>query len=407
MELTDTNNIPYSLGDVTSEWLTNALREQGLLGTGTVTEFTHQTVGEEAGFNGDVAILKLTYSDDAHEAPASMVLKIPTASKNRIMGQTMGLYEKEIRFYRDLEPLLKVRVPKHYYSAVDAVDDPDMVLERLEGLNNLPVFVVRFLTTALTWFIKMTPRRYALLIEDLSAYRLGDQMASYSDQDMQHILTAMAKLHAQFWDSAELKSMTWIHPLTATSRIIQGMFLGSVKKFRNSAGEQLSDRHQALINWLCEHGVELTEILGQEVQTLLHGDFRLDNICFNDDAGEVLLMDWQTMQRGAAGMDLAYFMSAALPADASESEINAMIDVYHQALTAEGIDLPRERLQWQYEVGTLAMLHRILPAMFQGNMELGEGRGREMIQAWIDKTFNKAIPIEFETILDRAPSVPG
>ena len=407
MELTRSEDIPFSLSEITADWLTRALREQGLINPSTsVASFTSQTIGAEAGFNGDVAILTLDYqgADENPEAPASLVVKIPIASKNRIMGQTMGLYEKEIRFYRDLQPILSVRAPRHYYSALDAADDPDVVMERLQGLNSLPVGVVRVLTKALSWFVRMTPRRYVLLIEDLSSYRLGDQMDNYSAEELRRILAAMARLHAQFWDSEELKSRTWIQPMAATSRIIQGMFLDSIKKFRAEVGDDLSDRQQQLVGWLCEHGAELTERLGEEPPTLLHGDFRLDNICFDDGKDEILLFDWQTMQNGAAGMDLAYFLSAALPDDASHHEIDETIAAYHDALLDQGVDISAARLRWQYDVGMLAMLHRILPAMFQGSLELGEGRGRDMIQAWVNKTFRRVEPIQFESILAAAPA---
>ena len=35
----------------------------------------------------------------------------------------------------------------------------------------------------------------------------------------------------------------------------------------------------------------------------------------------MLILDWQTMISGSAGMDLAYFLSAALPIDATEEQV--------------------------------------------------------------------------------------
>ena len=100
--------VPFSLKDITVDWFTVALRESGLIDDEKIVSLTYNVIGEEAGFNGEVAIFKLEYSDRRSRAPNSMVLKIPTALKNRTLGQTMGLYEKEIRFYRDLASTISI-----------------------------------------------------------------------------------------------------------------------------------------------------------------------------------------------------------------------------------------------------------------------------------------------------------
>jgi len=396
--------VPFSLQDITVDWFTTALRESDIIKDEKVVSFTHKVIGEEAGFNGEVAIFRLQYSDQESSAPSSMVLKIPTALKNRTLGQTMGLYEKEIRFYRDLESSISIRTPHHYYSALDVADDPDVVLERLAGLNKMPMWLIGILSVIAGWVISFTPRRYALLIEDLSGYRLGDQSVGCSEEDTKHVLTAMAKLHGQFWDSKELAGMSWIAPVAATSKIIQMMFLQSVGKFRAANKDTLSERQVQLTDWLKANGEALTEKLGEESPTLLHGDFRLDNICFDDAKGEILLFDWQTMSNGPAGMDLAYFLSAALPVGTDEKKINELIEYYHQALKNTGVEISPARLRWQYEIGMLATLHRILPAAHTNQLDLGSDRGPQMMQAWIDKTFDKVRNVQFETILDRIPA---
>ena len=333
-----------------------------------------------------------------------MVLKIPTALKNRILGQTMGLYEKEIRFYRDLKPLLNVLSPSHYYSALYIADDPDVVLERMYGLNKLPMWLIDGLTKVVSWLIGKTPRRYALLIEDLSGYRMGDQMQICSDEDTRRVLRAIASLHSQFWMSEQLAGMTWIAPVTVTSKIIHMMFLQSIGKFRSAYEHQMSDRQGQLVDWVTKNGMALTEKLGKESATLLHGDVRLDNVCFDDANQDALLFDWQTMQSGPAGMDLAYFLSAAVPIEADESKINELIAFYHEQLQANGVEISLSRLRWQYELGMLAMADRIIPTLFQDQLDLGSDRGPKLMQQWVDKILAKLEHIQFETILDEAPA---
>ncbi len=397
------SDVPFSLDDINPAWLTGALRQTGVIQSEEVVDFTKRPVGEDTGFNGEVVILSLQYSESSSDAPTSMVLKIPSASKNRIIGQTMGLYEKEIRSYRHLIPELNVRTPRHYYSALDVADDPDVVLERMIGLNKLPMWLIGVLSLIAQWVIARTPRKYVLLIEDLSGYRMGDQMQTCSDRDIRCVLRSMAKLHAQYWGSESLNQMSWVQPLDATIKIVQMMYMQAVGKYQAANAASLSDRQLRIVSWLKDNGMALTDAIAKEPQTILHGDMRLDNFCFDDKNDEVMLLDWQLVMKGGAGMDLAYFLSASVPLTASEAEINDYIEYYRAELNSHGVEISAERMRWQYEVGMLAMLQRILPTLFQQQMDLGSDRGPQMIAEWVEKIFKKVEEIDFETILQNRP----
>jgi thiamine kinase-like enzyme len=398
------SDIPFRLDEITAGWLTRALRSSGLLKNAEVIKLNHRIIGEETGFLGLVVILEPTYSEEEAQAPESLVLKIPTPLKNRRMGQSMGVYEKEIRFYRELKPKLPVRTPAHFYSALNAFDDPDLVLERLRKLHRLPLPLIALLAVAVTWFIGLFPRRYVLLIEDVSHLRMGDQLNGCSENDVRRVLGTMAALHARFWESEELATMKWVAPVELTSKLIHLTYLQSVEKYKRASQSRLAEREIRLINWLKINGVRLTEVQAVGPRTLLHGDFRLDNLCFDDATDEVLVMDWQTLVSGSAGMDLAYFLSAALPLETTEAEINSLIEYYRQCLQQGGVEISVERLRWQYEVGMLSMLHKIAPILFQEQLELGTGRGPELMQGWIDKTFRKLEAVDFEHIFEKMPT---
>jgi hypothetical protein len=399
MKLKD--DVPFSVDDLTADWLSEGLVESGVLQGSVVTDFTMDVLGHQVGFNGEVVIITPTYSPPTQSAPASLVLKIPTASKNRILGQTIGLYEKEIRFYRDLQPGLSIRTPRHYYSALDVADDPDVILDRLQGMNRLPIWLIRGIMALASWFVSGHPRRYALLIEDLSNYRMGDQAVGCSEEDVRNIIATMARLHAQFWASDSLDDMSWITPYSVTSRIMQMRFLQGIDRYLAEEGARLTPARRNLLGWLRKHGIALTETFGEEPATLLHGDVRLDNICFDDESGEVVLFDWQTMLAGPAASDLAYFISATIPGDADESQVDELIDVYHGELSKHGVDVSRDRLRWQYEVGMLTMLHRVLPTTYPDQMELDAGRGLPLLQAWISRIYSRLEHVDHNGILDR------
>ena len=176
-------------------------------------------------------------------------------------------------------------------------------------------------------------------------------------------------------------------------------FLQGVDQYLCDEGGSLTPGRRDLIGWLRKNGIALTETFGDEPATLLHGDVRLDNICFDDATGEVVLFDWQTILAGPGASDLAYFISATLPGDADESQVDELIDVYHGELSQHGVDVSRDRLRWQYEVGMLTMLHRVLPTTYPDQMELDAGRGLPLLQAWISRIYNRLEQIDHERIL--------
>ena len=397
------DDIPLKLEDITPDWLTRALQSSGLIASNKVISIDAQIIGEETGFLGLVARLIPEYAAPETDAPTSLILKMPTPLKNRILGQSLGVYEKEIRFYRDLQSRLNVDTPRHYFSALNAFDDPQVVLRRLTWINWLPLPLVALVALAMTAWIGLFPRRYVLLIENLGDHRMGDQYEGCSQEDVRRVLTAMADLHAQFWDSETLDQLSWIVPIEMTAKLAQLSYLQSVERYKAAFRHQLSARRMALLDWLKTHGIALTEAQGSASRTLLHGDFRLDNLCFDDEQQRILILDWQTMTTGSAGVDLAYFLSAALPLSASESDIEDLLTHYQHALAQRGVNVSRPRLKWQYDMGMLSMLHRVAPVMFQEQLDIGHARGPALIQDWVDKTFKKLDHVNFETILEDAP----
>ena len=108
--------IPEIPEEVTPQWLTQSLSAYGVLDAGEVVGFDREQLGEGKGFLGDLFRLSLKFNGD--DAPQSLIVKMPKLA-NRIMGELMGAYEREILFYQHLAPMLPVRTPRVYFSAFD------------------------------------------------------------------------------------------------------------------------------------------------------------------------------------------------------------------------------------------------------------------------------------------------
>jgi len=99
--------------DLTADWLTAAV------GAGTIVDFTFQRIG--TGQMSECYRVRLDYADAGSDRPESVVLKVAaTDPMSRQTGMTLGLYEREVNFYRDIAPRLHGPVAPCYHAAFDA-----------------------------------------------------------------------------------------------------------------------------------------------------------------------------------------------------------------------------------------------------------------------------------------------
>ena len=136
--------------------------------------------------------------------------------------------------------------------------------------------------------------------------------------------------------------------------------------------------------------------------TLLHGDYRLDNLCFDDDKDELVVFDWQTLIRGPVGLDLAYFLSATLDDDTSDETLDELLEHYRTGLNGRGVDMSRERVRFEYDLGMLGTVNRVL-LMEAQDFEFGEGRGTELLDQWLSRVLFKAIKLNPNRLLQGVP----
>ncbi|MEX2488748.1 MAG: phosphotransferase [Pseudomonadales bacterium] len=396
-------DIPLSLAEVDGPFLTSALREAGVLQKGEVVDIHTRVIGQGAGFMGEVVDLRLTLSEESPDVPTQLILKIPTASRNRRIGQTLGIYEREIRFYRELQPRLGIRTPRHLYSAMDLSTDPHHTLKALKWVNRMPIWLIRPALPLLGWLGRRKTNRYILIIENLGGYRVGDQVAGCSIEDAKVALKAMARMHAQFWNSGELTTLPWLVPIELIPKPIHMMFLKTLNDFKIHHEGWLTNDHITVLNWLKLHFIDLVKHISLRPHTLLHGDFRLDNLCFDDTRGEIILFDWQTLGTGPIGSDLAYFLSSSMSIDTNQNTMAELIEYYRHQLADNDVSITPEALQWEYETGLLTVLHRTVPAQFQNILDFGDGRGNDLIDTWIQRVFSKLSHVDPNRLLEKIP----
>ncbi len=391
-------SIPERLDDLTPEWLTAALRESGALAaTGAVTSVERETLGEGAGFLGDIARLTLAYEGETGDAPPTVIAKMPKLA-NRAMGELLGAYERESCFYDEMAADLPLSTPRMYYGDFDR----DLASERQEMALKLADRTPRLLTGRMTqlglWVSGRKKRRYILLLEDLGDAEPGDQLTGIPPERCATVLAAVARMHAAFWESAAVENRFWLVPLSIDARIRNRLFRDSQAGFRERFGRLVDEGFGRAMDWTSANGETATRRLQRGAPaTLAHCDLRLDNVAFRD--GEPIVFDWQLVRRGPAAYDVAYFLSGACP-DLTREDESELLRGYLAALEALGVrGYAFEALERDYHLGLLTAMQTLTAIDL---MDMGEGRGMALMEAWYERLGARVAGIDLDGLLAEA-----
>lgn len=322
---------------VTAGWLEDRLHASGHLGADAkVRALRWEPIG--TGQVGDSVRFSIEY-DPPGAGPATLAGKFPAADPtSRATAAAMGLYAKEVGFYRELRQHLAIRVPDVVCAEI-AADGVDFVL----------------------------------LFEDLGPARGGNQLVSCSSADARLAMIAAAGLHAPSWDHPELLATEWLQPRPELTAQIAALYPGAHAIFRERYGEVLESEFMALCDELAE--LNTARLSTPEVpRCLIHGDFRLDNMLFDirGRAEPLAVLDWQTVALGNALTDIGYFMGTGIGDALRRAHEEELLDLYCAEMTRRGIALTREAIWDDYVIGAL---HGVSTAVFSSAYVVRTERG--------------------------------
>ena len=318
-----TPDIPDDLESLSPAWLTHALQQAGTLKNAHITSLTAEPVGVGIGVIGQLFRLQLAYDRIEDGAPLSLVVKLPSADpQTRIRYWRLAkgnIYERESRFYREIAANLPLPTPHCHYSAYD-----------------------------------YPRKKFILLLEDMAATQPGDQVAGCSYEQAELVLDHMARLHSAHWRDPRIAAMDWVPGFEFEAERLQGSFAESWPIFRERFAAQLPVGALDIGDMLLRDGLAIRYRLAYRPRTLIHSDFRLDNLFFLRDRPAIAVCDWQTYRHGPAAWDLATFLCWSLtPEQRAEGE-HDLLQTYHAALTAAGTpNYCFEQLRTDYHLASL------------------------------------------------------
>jgi hypothetical protein len=301
--LTSPPPIPVGPGELTPGWLTQVLRRAGAIEAGGVAEVSVEPAGR--GQVADCFRCRLHFDRAEPQAPASVIIKLPARDPtSRESGVAHALYEREVRFYRQLAGVVGITTPRCLYAEIDAGS----------GM-------------------------FALVLDDLAPAREADQLSGLSPDDASTALGQLAGLHAAPWGDPRHFGLGWLQDLRQRYNSIYPEVLPPLfDAFAERYGNQLGPDHLAIITAFRPHiGRFSTEQPGP--LTVLHGDYRTDNMLFDAAGGTIPLavVDWQTIVTGPAMADVAFLLGASLDPAERRLHESGLVREYHKALSARGV----------------------------------------------------------------------
>jgi len=292
---------PRSADDISVAWLNEVLAST-VAGDGVITDFRIEPVGEAAGFLGDIVRIELTWDAPMGE-PSSVIAKFPTLREaNRETGKGLLAYEREIGFYQHFSMDCPLNPPS-FFGGVDVTGQ----------------------------------KEFLILIEDLKTHRFPSQLESLAHADAVKAVAGLAKMHAHFWQHPMLDEPDKIHAFKDWAPIYEPSIAAGWPLFQQDFSDLIPDAMFPMYEPGNRSAAAIFEYFSDvRPKTLIHGDARIENICF-DSAGVPRMYDWQLAAAGPGAYDLMYFFANSIE-PAQLQEIGAeLVSTYYSELIERGV----------------------------------------------------------------------
>ncbi len=291
--------------DIDSAWLSEALGE-----TVEVTRSTTAAVG--------VGLLASVHRVELLDGRC-LYVKLPSSDpRTRSIAQHFGYYAREAGTYRTLLANTDLRTPR-CRAVVDSGHGPIVILD------------------------------------ELADHAAADQLVGSDASQAFAAADLLGDLHARFWNAPVLAVCTWLPgPSDAAITMYQHLFATTWPSFCTLMADVVPGEHLRAAEEVIEVFPRVCAAFAQAPRTLVHGDFRLDNLLF-DSNGNASVLDWQLAAWGRGAYDLAFFASGSIGDDIVAELEPQLVKRYHARLLARGVERYDLDACWHDYLGGLVL----------------------------------------------------
>lgn len=301
--------LPMRIDEITPAWLTAALSARY---PGTVVTEVH--IGTVIAGTATKVRLLLSYNDAGHRhlLPPTMWIKGGFIRHEYTFDQS---FVNEAIFFDTWAKEMNIHIPKAFWSGWE---------DKVQGL---------------------------VLMEDLAARNVtfGNATRPITVDQQAQTLALLARMHARWWQSAELKALKNFSTVwQASDRVVMMMlepayFASCMAQRRCEAMTgPYRDRDRILAGLRAQWRKSL-----DIAQCFSHGDAHLGNMFFETD-GRPGFLDWQAWQEGPYMHDVAYSIIGNLTVEDRRAHQKDLLAGYLAGLAAQGVaHVPTREDAWE------------------------------------------------------------
>ncbi len=304
-------DFPRTVDEITPEWLTNVLRENGAISNSVVESFVLEEFDGQGNWS-EVRRLVPEYSAPEPDGPRSMIAKIGLQSEEIIQNPAIRhevavAYEREARFYQDFAAGCGLNTPKHYFSAHDP--------ETAEAIY---------------------------LLGDIGHLRAVDRADGCSLDDGRAVFLSLANMHRTSWESEQLARQPWIrnYGTNASPKVVQQWLAQRIDSFFELGGNSVPKGLESIARKFLPKLIDVAAEIVTAPVTLSHGDFQLSNMFFDDSLdieNRIVVFDWQSPGLVRCSEDVSIFMSTSFDVASRRAYEQQLLAEYHSVLLEGGV----------------------------------------------------------------------
>ncbi|MEU8036646.1 phosphotransferase [Streptosporangium sp. NPDC049078] len=311
---------PATVADVTAGWLSPILAADGVASPPTGVRV--QPLGEGVGEMSQVARVHLDYGpSESGTGPDSVIVKLSSSLPKRIeMAVEMSTYKREFRFYETIGDDSPLRSPRCHHREID--DDG---------------------------------ARFVLVMEDFPHHIPGDDVAGCTVEQAALALESVASLHARYWRTQDpVLHRTFARHDASHGPSIAAKVESGWATMIADFGDLLPERLRGMRDEYLAALRSLQTWLSEDA-TIVHGDFRLDNLMFGPPGhpDAFVALDWQGIMRAKGIQDVSYLVTHCMDTEVRRRHEQDLLGVYSAALGRHGVTYGLEQAWQEHRLATL------------------------------------------------------
>lgn len=293
--------------EFTAQFLTEVLRDAGYDLT-VVRSVRLERLGGRDQFNAQVMRLHLQYEREPSGAPKTLIAKLPKGDQQ--LNERAQVFVPGVRegwFYRRAAAASPISTPRCYVSMVDPAGQS------------------------------------VLLLEDIHPAHVGSWKKGLNLLQAKLALDTAARLHAFWWereDDPAIQELRGVVNKNAADELalVIALYADAWPRFCTQYGALMTEELRRFGGWLGGHLQAAEGLLAGSPRTLVHGDFRTDNllITVRDGQADCWVIDWEDCFFGNGLEDVAWLLGGGLTKKEVKEEAG-LLERYFLGLISNGV----------------------------------------------------------------------